>query len=220
MGQVLCPVLVGREEELRVLLEALDGTVAGRGTTVVVIAEAGAGKSRLVRELAGVARGRGLPVLTGRAAAGAVPVPSRPLAEAVLGELRRGGLPDLPELRPFRPALGRLVPEWRPREPLAGAESLVVLGEGVLRLLRALAGDHGCLLVLEDLHWADPETLAVLEYLADNLAGERVLCLATLRPEEGAAGRELAAALAEAAGPGPRPAGATRWCRPGCGRSG
>jgi DNA-binding CsgD family transcriptional regulator len=196
MRQVLCPVLVGREEELRVLLEALDGTVAGRGTTVVVIAEAGAGKSRLVRELAGVARGRGLPVLTGRAAAGAVPVPFRPLAEAVLGELRRGGLPDLPELRPFRPALGRLVPEWRPREPLAGAESLVVLGEGVLRLLRALAGDHGCLLVLEDLHWADPETLAVLEYLADNLAGERVLCLATLRPEEGAAGRELAAALA------------------------
>ena len=111
-------------------------------------------------------------------------MPFRPLAEAVLGELRRGGLPDLPELRPFRPALGRLVPEWRPRQPLAGAESLVVL-----------------------------------EYLA----GERVLCLATLRPEEGAAGRELAAALAEAAGPGPRspgPAGATRWCRPGCGRSG
>jgi hypothetical protein len=62
--------------------------------------------------------GRGLPVLTGRAAGGAVPVPFRPLAEAVLGELRRVGLPDLPELRPFRPALGRLVPEWQPREPL------------------------------------------------------------------------------------------------------
>ena len=122
MRQVLCPVLVGREEELRVLLEALDGAVAGRGTTVVVTGEAGAGKSRLVRELSGKAMGRGLPVLTGRAAGGAVPVPFRPLAEAVLGELRRGGLPDLPELRPFRPALGRLVPEWQPRDPWAAPD--------------------------------------------------------------------------------------------------
>ena len=103
MRQVLCPVLVGRSDELRVLLEALDGAVAGRGATAVVVGEAGAGKSRLVREASGAARGRGLPVLTGRAAAGAVPVPFRPLAEAVLGELRRSGLPDLPELRPFRP---------------------------------------------------------------------------------------------------------------------
>jgi hypothetical protein len=196
MRQVLCPVLVGRSGELRALLDALDGAAAGRGTTAVVVGEAGAGKSRLVRELSGVARARGLPVLIGRAAAGAVPVPFRPLAEAVLGELRHHGLPDPPELRPFRPALGRLVPEWRPREPLDVAESLVVLGEGVLRLLRALAGGRGCLLVLEDLHWADPETLAVLEYLADNLAGERVLCLATLRPEEAGAGRQLADALA------------------------
>jgi hypothetical protein len=41
-----------------------------------------------------------------------------------------------------------------PGNPWGGAGSLVVLGEGVLRLLRALAGDRGCLLVLEDLHWS------------------------------------------------------------------
>lgn len=68
-----------------------------------------------------------------------MPVAFRPLAEAVLGELRRRGPLDLPELRPFRPALGRLVPEWLPREPAPGAESPVVLGEGLLRLLRILA---------------------------------------------------------------------------------
>ncbi len=44
----------------------------------------------------------------------------------------------------------------------------------------------GCLLVLENLHWADRETLALLEYLADNLAAERVLCVGTLREEDGA----------------------------------
>ena len=37
--------------------------------------------------------------------------------------------------------------------------------------------------MLEDLHWADPDTLAVLEYLSDNLSAEPVLCLATCRDE-------------------------------------
>jgi predicted ATPase len=59
----------------------------------------------------------------------------------------------------------------------------------VLRLLRLLSPQAGCLLVLEDLHWADGETLALLEYLADNLSAERVLCVGTLRDEDGAASR-------------------------------
>jgi predicted ATPase len=65
----------------------------------------------------------------------------------------------------------------------------------VLRLLRALSGEAGCLLVLEDLHWADRETLALLEYLADNSAAERVLCVGTLRDEEGDAAAGLASVL-------------------------
>jgi predicted ATPase len=44
-----------------------------------------------------------------------------------------------------------------------------VAQQAVLRLLRVLSPDRGCLLVLEDLHWADRETLALLEYLADNV---------------------------------------------------
>ena len=52
----------------------------------------------------------------------------------------------------------------------------------MLQLLRRRAGT-ACLIVLEDLHWADPDTLAVLEYLSDNLSAEPVLCLATCRDE-------------------------------------
>lgn len=59
-----------------------------------------------------------------------------------------------------------------------------MLAEGVVRLLRKLGDRTGCLLMLEDLHWADEETLGVLEYLADNLATERTLCLATVRRGE------------------------------------
>ena len=157
--------------------------------------EAGIGKSRLVREIVRAAGERGLTVLAGRAVAGGAPTPFRPFAEALTSAGRAGRLPASEELDPFRPVLGRLIPEWRPPQPVPGEESPVFLGEAVLRLLRALAPRAGCVLVLEDLHWADQETLALLEYLADNLAAERVLCLATLRDEGGEAAA-LASALA------------------------
>lgn len=75
-----------------------------------------------------------------------------------------------------------MIPAWRAEE--AGPhDSLIGLAEAVLRFLRACAGEGTVVLVLEDLHWADPETLTIIEYLADNLAAERVLCVATLRDE-------------------------------------
>ena len=50
-------------------------------------------------------------------------------------------------------------------------------------------------MVLEDLHWADPDTLAVLEYLGDNLSAEPVLCLATTRDEPPSAATDLVGRL-------------------------
>jgi DNA-binding CsgD family transcriptional regulator/tetratricopeptide (TPR) repeat protein len=197
MRQVLCPVLVGREEEVQFLVDGLDRAADSRGGTFFVAGEAGVGKSRLVREVSRLARTRGLRVLTGRAVSGGVPVAFRPLAEAVLGGLRQHGELDLSELRPFRPVLGPLVRQWLPGAPPPGVESPVVLGEGLLRLLRILDGGRGCLLVLEDLHWADPESLAVVEYLADNVATERIVCVGTLRPEEAGAGRDLVGKLVD-----------------------
>ena len=195
MPQVLCPVLVGRDEEARRLRAALAAAGTGCGSTVFLAGEAGIGKSRLVREVVRTAGESGLTVLAGRAVAGGAPTPFRPFAEALTSAGRAGRLPASEELGPFRPVLGRLIPEWRPPQPVPGEETPVFLGEAVLRLLRVLAPQAGCVLVLEDLHWADQETLALLEYLADNLAAERVLCLATLR-EEGGEAAALASALA------------------------
>ena len=195
MPQVLCPVLVGRDEEARRLRAALTAAGDGRGGTMFLAGEAGIGKTRLVREVVRTAGEQGVTVLSGRAAAGAVPAPLRPFAEALASAGRAGRLPADAELGPYRPVLGRLIPEWRPVQPVPGEESPVFLGEAVLRLLRALAPRAGCVLVLEDLHWADRETLALLEYLSDNLTAERVLCLATFRPDGGDA-TALAGALA------------------------
>ena len=187
-------MLVGRGEETARLRAALAETQAGHGGTVLVTGEPGIGKSRLIQETARLAGERDFVVLAGRAVAGGVPTPFRPFAEALAGAGRAGRLPGNEELDGFRPALGRLVPQWRQWQA-PGDESLVYLGEAVLRLLRVLSGGAGCLLVLEDLHWADRETLALLEYLADNLAAERALCVGTLRDEDGAEAVALAGAL-------------------------
>lgn len=189
MDGVLCPIVVGRDGELATLIEHLDAAAAGRGRLLVLDGEAGVGKSRLVRHIAALAGDRGLPVLSGRAVPGGSPLPFRPLSEALLVAGREFRPSQVPELTGFAGQLARLVPDWTGVAGAAPAgpadESPVLIGEAVVRLLRVLGRDAGCLLVLEDLHWADPETLAVVDYLADTLATERVLCLATTRPQRG-----------------------------------
>ena len=182
MDGVLCPVVVGRAVELAALAGLVADAADGRGGVAVLVGEAGVGKSRLAREAAALAAGRGVLVLSGRAVPAGSPLPFRPLSEAMLVASRGKRPPDSPELTGFGGQLARLVPDWGTGDTTGGADnSPVLVGEAVVRLLRVLGGTAGCLLVLEDLHWADPETLAVVDYLADTLAAERALCLATTR---------------------------------------
>jgi DNA-binding CsgD family transcriptional regulator/tetratricopeptide (TPR) repeat protein len=183
MRQILCPVVVGRHEELDLLQAALDEARAGRGRLVLIRGEAGVGKSRLTLQLEAAARSAGMRVLRGRAAASSASVPFRPFAEALLGATRAAGPPEAPELAAYRSVLGVLIPEWSIQGPPVADRGLL-LHEAALRLLRVLAGAAGALVTLEDLHWADAETLALVEYLADNVAAERLLCLATMRSDE------------------------------------
>jgi predicted ATPase len=181
---LLCPTVIGRDRELGTIKTALDHARAGRGQALLLVGEAGIGKSRLAREADTAAEDAGMIVLRGRGVQSASPIPYRPFAEALCAAVRTAGPPENPELLPFRPALGRLVPEWRDERIEGTDDSVVVLGEAILRFLRIMSIERGCLVILEDLHWADPESLMILEYLADNLALEPVLCVATLRIEE------------------------------------
>ncbi len=184
--------VVGRDAELVALRDGLDAAVHGRGSTLFLVGEAGIGKSRLAHVIAGDAAHRGMPVLRGRAVEANTPEAYRPFAEALCSFVRAGGASDAAELDPFRAVLGRLVPEWRREGHALAEDSVVALAEGVLRFLRAAAGDRGCLLVLEDLQWADPETLMIVEYLVDNLAAERVLVLVTIRDDARSSALDLA----------------------------
>lgn len=191
---MLATRVVGRDLEIGALKDAFEQARGGHGSVVFLVGEPGIGKSRLARMVADKAEEHDLTVLRGRAVPTATPLAYRPLAEALCSAVRTGAVSDAAELDPFRPILGWLVPEWR-RDDARVEDSVMALAEAVLRFLRVVAGDRGCLVVLEDLHWADPETLRIVEYLADNLAGERVLCLATLRDEDRSAGLLLARAL-------------------------
>jgi DNA-binding CsgD family transcriptional regulator len=190
---VLCPVVCGRDDELRVLRDAFAQAADGRGGVVFITGEPGIGKSRLVRELTGHAREFGALSATGRAVPAGAGTPYRPLTEALLQLLRDRPLAAHTDLDPWLPALRAVLPALGQPDQAAGLASPVARGEAVIRLLRwfSPAAGTGLVIALEDLHWADPDTLTLLEYLADNLGGERVLCVATSRDQP-----ETAASLA------------------------
>ena len=183
--------MVGRDSELAQLQQAWR---AG-GQMLVVRGRAGIGKSRLVREVADFVRGAGGTVLAGRCSPTASDVPFRPLREALLTAARVGLAPS-PQLDAFRPILGSLVPEWTGEHAAGSDGGLMVLAEGVLRLMVEWSAPQApAILIVEDLQWADLETLAVIEYLADHLSGHAVLVVATLRDDEPGSGGELVSGL-------------------------
>ncbi|HKR71023.1 MAG TPA: AAA family ATPase [Streptosporangiaceae bacterium] len=193
MSAMHCQVLIGREAELGVLSAALDQTSTSGGL-VVLAGEAGVGKSRISRELASLATTRGYTVVCGRAVQASSPVPLRPFIEALIAVARTTAMEDLPALAEYRHALASIVPDWGDHGESAAELSPLILGEAVLRLLSDLGG-KGTVLILEDLHFADPESVAIVEYLADHLAGERVLCLATLRDTEPSLAQDMVRAV-------------------------
>ena len=196
MADLLCPVLIGRDAESGRLRSALRAAQSGIGTMVFLTGEAGIGKSRLASELAAEAQAGGATVLAGRAVPASGSIPYRPLTEALQQALRERTFPGDPGLSPWLPALRAMLPTIAgPGDDGHSEHTAPVRGEAVLQLLRRFAGDTGLVLVLEDLHWADPDTLAVVEYLSDNLVAESVLCVATCRSETPSAGAELVARL-------------------------
>ena len=147
--------MIGRASEQVLLRDLLVQARSGHGQFLMIIGEPGVGKSMLLNRLSSYAREADVTVLSGRAVEGAGTF--RPLAEALMPPLRAGTLPESAELCPYRAALGRLLPDWAsPSVPETSVDPILVLGEGLLRLLTALDPEC-CVLLLEDLHWADEE---------------------------------------------------------------
>jgi class 3 adenylate cyclase len=185
----MCPRLVGREEQLFVLEDALLAAYGGESRFVALGGEAGIGKTRLATELAKRAKRLGWAVLWGACSEAELSLPYLPLVEA-LGNYIGGqdivGLSD--SLGAARRELAQLFPQLGRNEPLAPVgdpgQAKLRLFEAVVALLTLAAQDQGALLVVEDVHWADSATRELLDHVARRLTTSRSLLLLTYRIDE------------------------------------
>lgn len=182
---VRCPVLVGRIPQLAALSAAVEAARSGRGSWLTIVGEAGIGKSRLAIQFAEDLSGLAGAAAVGRSSSVDQTTPHRPLAEALLAAARAIDPPAIDDpIAPYVAAVARFVPHWRTGAAGLVHESPAVLGESFLRVVEWLSPHRPGLLVLDDLHWADPGTIAVCDYLADHVKGARVVIVATVRPDE------------------------------------
>jgi DNA-binding CsgD family transcriptional regulator/tetratricopeptide (TPR) repeat protein len=176
--------LVGRDQELTRLAESLHATHDGYGGAVFLVGEPGIGKTRLASAAVGIALDLGMVTARGHGSTIGPMVPFRPLTEALMSLARRGQLPELADAGWSGQVLGLLVPDLSTGAPMPVRHSAVVIAEALLRILADIGRRHGgCLLILEDLHDVDAETLAIVEYLLDNVHDQPIQLLATLRHE-------------------------------------
>lgn len=168
-GQRAGATFVGRQLELAGAAAALDDA-ARAATWLVVEGEPGIGKTRLLAEVAAAADDRGHLVLTGRGAEFERGIPFGMWVDALddyLGALGPAQLRSLvgdsyPELTRLFPSLaGQGAPGAGPSLP--GEQ--YPTHRAVRTLLTRLATDHDLLLILDDLHWADPASVALLTHL-------------------------------------------------------
>jgi DNA-binding CsgD family transcriptional regulator len=176
-------VTVGREEELARMEAGLAAVQRGGGGLLLITGEAGIGKSWLLAETARRAAGRGMVVLSGRAVAGGGAF--RPVVEALVAAAP-AALAAEERLAPYRGLLAWLLPGWSagPGDPPALTDPIVLLGEAVIELLEFRSGGHGITLLLDDLHWADRDTVAMLGYLAGRIGRTGILVVGAARDDE------------------------------------
>ncbi|MEV4137567.1 BTAD domain-containing putative transcriptional regulator [Dactylosporangium sp. NPDC049742] len=168
-------VLVGREREERHLDERLAQAAAGQGGVVLVVGEAGLGKTLLAERAAALADGHGLRVAWSRCVEASATPAFWPWAQILRA------LPDTDGRRHLLDVLaGRGESGWRAEEP---GTALFHLHEAVAETLSECAAGQPLLLVVDDLHVADASSLQLLAHLAPALHRRPILLLGTMRPD-------------------------------------
>jgi class 3 adenylate cyclase/tetratricopeptide (TPR) repeat protein len=192
--------LVAREHELALLRQSFDLAHSGQGQAVSLISEAGLGKSRLVHEFREAVSDQSHTWLEGHCQPYMGAVAYGPIGELLqhFFGIHAGDSDD--EMR--KKMCDRLEPLGAPAAAAAPYLSRVLgmktekeIPEGLapealkqrifeaLRFLFSESGPHLLVLTVEDLHWADPTTVELLNFLVQHLAGSHILLLGTYRPE-------------------------------------
>jgi DNA-binding SARP family transcriptional activator len=196
---------VGRERELRELLDGLDAAIAGKGRLFLISGEPGIGKSRLVEQLTRHARERGAEVLVGRCwEAGGAPA-YWPWVQALRAYVRDRDPEQLrtqlargaPDIAQILPELNELYDELPPPPSTDPEGARFRLFDATAAFLRTASLTQPLVLVLDDLHAADTPSLLLLRFLADPLSESRLLVVGAYRDVDPSLRDPLAETLAE-----------------------
>ena len=183
--------LVGRDAELAELLSAFDRVAAGRRCELTtIVAPPGVGKSRLTNEVAARVAGRGR-VLIGRCLPYGDGITFWPVAEAVKDA---AGIRDEDSPEAAASRIRALVSGEDAETVAARIAAAVGIGTGeglslqetfwaVRRLLESLAEHEPVAFVVEDVHWAEPALLDLLQYLVEFTREHPLLIVCNARPE-------------------------------------
>ena len=194
--------MVGRDQELALVLERWRQSVAGEGQAVLVVGEAGIGKSRLMQAVLDetaedphiVLRYQCSPQYTGTPlwpvvqqlgfAAGFAPEDSDEQKWQKIEALLRRGAEDISEAAPLIASLLGIEAESPyPLQELSSQQRRARTQAALIQQLLGLERRHPVLIVIEDVHWIDPTTLELFSQVLDRIANARVLMLLTSRPE-------------------------------------
>jgi DNA-binding CsgD family transcriptional regulator/tetratricopeptide (TPR) repeat protein len=154
---VFCRPLIERRAELELLRDRRRGASAGHGGLVLVAGEAGVGKTRLLSEFA-----RSLTV---------------PRLRVVLANCREFAQ------RPYAPVLDLLASLDAQSDSLAPARSRDEQFEPLIRAFARESERSTIVALIEDLHWSDPATAELIAAIAESAGTQRLLLVATYRPE-------------------------------------
>ena len=192
---------VGREQEYARVAEAVQRARTGRGQIVALVGEPGVGKSRLLWEYSHSPLMSGWLVLEGGGVSYGTSVPYLPIISLIRGYFGIGERDDTPTVRDkvagkllaLDTSLGGTVPaflslldvavddaEWLKLDP---AQRRHRTNDAIKRLLLRESQNQPVLVVLEDLHWIDHETQALLDLLADELGSAPIALVSDYRPE-------------------------------------
>ena len=193
---------IGRRHELDEMRSALSEILSGAGRLVLLSGEPGIGKTRLAEELAREAQARGTRVALGRCWEGGGAPAYWPWVQIIRDATRDMAPGNLAEVGVATGYIVQMIPELRsalpgldsaaeaPGMPSAPAavdrpeQARFRLFDSISALLRSTAAANPLLLIVDDLHAADADSLLLLKFLARDLPQSRILLIGTYREIE------------------------------------
>jgi predicted ATPase/DNA-binding CsgD family transcriptional regulator len=192
---VICPVVIGRTDELTAIHQLIEITKSGQGQVALLSGEAGIGKSCMVKEAKSYAAALNFRVVQGNCFPTDLSCPYAPLLDLIRTLLANSDSTKIQTmLKPFARDLYPLLPDViSPITDLITAQPYTLLEpeQEKRRILTALvhcftnlATELPLMLIIEDLHWSDDTSLEFLHYLARHSTDHPLLLLMTYRSDE------------------------------------